>query len=304
MTTMLLDSAGLYFRAFYGVPDSMKGPNGQPNNAVRGFFDMLARLVGSHQPSGLVACLDYDWRPAFRVAAISSYKAHRVAEEGSAAEDSPAELTPQVPVIVAALEALGICTVGADGYEADDVIGTLATILPGGADVVTGDRDLFQLIDDKRNVRVLYTARGIGNLEILTDEVLVAKYGVHPEQYVDFSVLRGDASDGLPGISGIGEKTAATLINYYGDLTKLRAAAASSTVEGPLKPRSRTNVNEGSAYLDAAPTVVNVVRDIPLDIDPALPRVCADRDTLQQLANTWGTRSSFERVAQALNLSF
>ncbi|MEO6956569.1 MAG: 5'-3' exonuclease [Antricoccus sp.] len=299
---MLLDSAGLYFRAFYGVPDSIKGPNGQPNNAIRGFFDMLARLVQTYEPSGLVACLDYDWRPAFRVAAIATYKAHRVAEGET--EESPEELTPQVPVIVAALRALGICTVGAAGYEADDVIGTLATVLPGGVDAVTGDRDLFQLVDDERNVRVLYTARGIGNLEIVTDEVLVSKYGVHGYQYVDFSVLRGDASDGLPGIAGIGEKTAATLINHYGDLGALREAAALDDSDGPLKPRSRINLNEGASYLDAAPTVVNVVRNIPLEVDPALPLECADPVTLDEIAKTWGTRSSFERVAQALNLQY
>ena len=300
VTTMLLDSASLYFRAYYGVPDTLKGPNGAPNNAIRGFLDMIARLVNDRQPDGLVACLDYDWRPAFRVEAIPSYKAHRVAENGpDGAEEVPDDLTPQVPIIIETLAALGICTVGVKGFEADDVIGTLAQTLPGPIEAVTGDRDLFQLVDDERGVRVVYTARGMSNLEVLTNADLVAKYGVRGDQYVDFAVMRGDPSDGLPGVPGIGEKTAARLIEAYGDLGAIRAAAADPADKGPLKPKQRENVVASSAYLDVANRVVEVRGDLAIDIDPTLPTKPADPEALGVLGKAWGIESSLRRIAAA-----
>ncbi|GAB3299879.1 flap endonuclease [Epidermidibacterium keratini] len=297
---MLLDSASLYFRAFYGVPDTLKGPNGMPNNAIRGFCDMIARLIDTYEPDGLVACLDYDWRPAFRVEAIPSYKTHRVAEEGSVEEDVPDELSPQVPVIMEVLEASGLCAVGADGFEADDVIGTLATILPGEVDVVTGDRDLFQVVDDARVVRVLYTARGLGNMALVDNAWLVDKYGVRADQYADFAALRGDSSDGLPGVKGIGEKSAAVLLAHYGDLGALRAAAADPGDAGPLKPAQRRNIIAASDYLDVAPRVVLVRRDIPISIDPALPTAPVDAERLGSLAAEWGFESSLRRMEKAI----
>ena len=166
MTTMLLDAASLYFRAFYGVPPSVTSPDGRPVNAVRGFLDMTARLVGAHSPDRLVACWDDDWRPAFRVEALPSYKAHRLAPDGG--EETPPELGPQVPILVDVLAAAGIARVGAPGFEADDVIGTLSARARGPVDVVTGDRDLFQLVDDERQVRVLYTVKGLGKLDPVT----------------------------------------------------------------------------------------------------------------------------------------
>ena len=173
---MLLDAASLYFRAFYGVPTSVTAPDGRPVNAVRGFLDMTARLLTAHSPTRLVACWDDDWRPAFRVDALPSYKAHRLSPEGG--EETPDELGPQVPVLVDVLAAAGIARVGAPGYEADDVIGTLATRARGPVDVVTGDRDLFQLVDDARGVRVLYTNRGIADIEVVDEAAVSAKYGI------------------------------------------------------------------------------------------------------------------------------
>src|SRR6188472_280339 len=201
---MLLDAASLYFRAFYGVPTSVTTPDGRPINAVRGFLDMTARLLTTHRPNRLVACWDDDWRPAFRVEALPSYKAHRVAVEGG--EEVPDELSPQVPILVAVLAAVGLDRVGAPGYEADDVIGTLATRARGPVDIVTGDRDLFQLVDDARGIRVLYPRKGVGDCDLVDGELIRTKYGVRPDQYADFAALRGDASDGLPGVKGIGEK--------------------------------------------------------------------------------------------------
>ena len=146
---MLLDSAGLYYRAFHGVPDSITAPDGTPVNAVRGFLDMCAALVASRQPTGLVACWDDDWRPQWRVDLLASYKAHRVAADG--AEDEPEALGVQVGIIAAVLAALGIPRVGAADFEADDVIATLArrhSARGEVVEVVTGDRDLIQLVDD------------------------------------------------------------------------------------------------------------------------------------------------------------
>ena len=226
---MLLDSASLYFRAFFGVPDTIRAPDGTPVNAVRGLLDFITRLVTDYQPTHLVACWDDDWRPQWRVDLIPTYKTHRVAEEivvGPDVEVIPDPLSIQVPVILEVLAAYGIPVVGKAEHEADDVIGTLATGAPMPVDVVTGDRDLFQLIDDAADVRVIYTGRGMSNLETLTDTALVAKYSVSAAQYADFAAMRGDASDGLPGVAGVGEKTAATLLATYGDLDGIIAAAA------------------------------------------------------------------------------
>lgn len=298
MTTMLLDSASLYYRAFYGVPATLAAPDGRPNNALRGFLDMIARLVETHRPSGLIACLDNDWRPQFRVDAIASYKGHRVADETTGVEDTPDDLAPQVPAILRALDVLGICSVGVDGTEADDVIGTIAAT-GGPYDVVTGDRDLFQVIDDARGVRVFYTARGLSNLEIIDDAALVAKYGVRASQYADFATLRGDSSDGLPGVRGIGEKSAAALLTHYGDIDTLRRAAAAGE-PGPMKPAQRANLIAAAEYLDAARAVVEVRRDLGIDVDAALPAEPADPQGLQELAEAWGIESSVGRITDAI----
>src|SRR4051812_41002782 len=203
---MLLDAASLYFRAFYGVPTSVTTPDGRPINAVRGFLDMTARLLTTHGPDRLVACGDDDWRPAFRVDALPSYKAHRVAPEGG--EEVPDELSPQVPVLVEVLAAAGIDRVGAPGYEADDVIGTLATRARGPVDVVTGDRDLFQLVDDERGVRILYTARGIADIELVDEAAVATKYGIPGRAPAHFARPPGDTPAGPPGGGGGRGRTA------------------------------------------------------------------------------------------------
>ncbi len=298
---MLLDAASLYFRAFYGVPTSVTAPDGRPVNAVRGFLDMTARLVVAHRPGQLVACWDDDWRPAFRTDAVPSYKAHRQAPEGG--EEVPDELGPQVPVLVEVLAAAGIARVGAPGYEADDVIGTLATRAPGPVDVVTGDRDLFQLVDDARGVRVLYTARGgIGDLDLVDEGAVAAKYGVPGRAYADFAVLRGDPSDGLPGVKGVGEKTAAALITAFGSLAGIRAAAARAAVPAPpLTASVLKKLHAASAYLDVAPAVVRVVTDIAMpDVPGDLPRSPADPDALSALAERYGLQTSVRRLGAAL----
>jgi 5'-3' exonuclease len=297
---MLLDAASLYFRAFYGIPTSVTTPDGRPINAVRGFLDMTARLLTTHGPDRLVACWDDDWRPAFRVEALPSYKAHRVAPQGG--EEVPDELSPQVPILIEVLAAAGIDRVGAPGYEADDIIGTLATRADGPVDVVTGDRDLFQLVDDSRGVRVLYTARGIGDIELVDEAVVSAKYGIPGRAYADFAVLRGDPSDGLPGVSGVGAKTAAALVNEFGDLAGIRAAVARTVVpKPPLTAAVLKKMHAAGAYLDAAPIVVAVACDIDLPpTEGTLPRAPADPAALSALAAAHGLESSLGRLGAAL----
>jgi 5'-3' exonuclease len=297
---MLLDAASLYFRAFYGVPTSVTAPDGRPINAVRGFLDMTARLLTAHRPDRLVACWDDDWRPAFRVDALPSYKAHRVAPEGG--EEVPDELSPQVPVLIEVLAAAGIDRVGAPGYEADDVIGTLATRARGPVDIVTGDRDLFQLVDDARGIRVLYTARGIADIESVDEAAVAAKYGIPGRAYAEFAVLRGDPSDGLPGVAGVGAKTAAALINEFGDLAGIRAAVARTAVpKPPLTAAVLKKMQAAADYLDAAPVVVAVACTIDLPaIDGTLPARPADADALARLAEAHGLDSSLRRLGAAL----
>lgn len=300
---LLLDSASLYFRAFFGVPDR-RSPAGVPINAVTGFLDMIATLVDREEPTDLVCCWDNDWRPAFRVQAIPTYKTHRLKDGSEVQEESPENLTPQVPVIRDVLAAIGLCRLGIDGYEADDVIGTLVQHRLGEMpiDVVTGDRDLFQLVDDQQDVRVLYTAKGgVREPDLVDQSFLQAKYAVPTgAAYADMAALRGDSSDGLPGVPGVGEKTAAQLIARYGDLAGLRAAIDSGDPE--IKGARRAKLEAASDYLDVAPAVVNVVRDaqLPTDLDTALPRAIADPERLDELVEEFGIGSSVGRLTSAL----
>ena len=303
---LLLDSASLYFRAFFGVPDQRSTPDETPTNALRGFLDMIATLVTAHQPTHLVACWDDDWRPQWRVDLVPTYKTHRLTEGSDVVEESPDDLTPQVPLIRDALRAIGIQRLGAPGCEADDVIGTLTErhrgVLP--VDVVTGDRDLLQLVDDAGPVRVLYTGKGgVRDPDVVTQAFLREKYAVPTgDAYLDMSVLRGDTSDGLPGVKGIGDKTAAQLIDTYGSLAGLRAAVASG--DPALKGARRANLEAASGYLDVAPTVVRVLRDADVPrVDLALPREVADPELLDQLAEAYGVANPVGRVLKALGLS-
>ncbi len=299
---MLLDTASLYFRAFFGVPDSITAPDGTPVNAVRGLLDFITRLVTDREPDRIVCCWDDDWRPAWRVELLESYKAHRVVEERDDepdAEVTPDPLAAQIPVIVEALDLLGVPIVGAPDHEADDVIGTLATIWDGPVDVVTGDRDLFQLVDDDAGVRILYTARGVGRHDVVDAAWVRTKYGVEPQQYADFAVMRGDPSDGLPGVAGIGDKTAMRLLTAHGDLNGILRAAAHG--EGPAAKQAARLAAAGD-YLAVAPRVVRVVRDLVLgDVDGQIGGWDdADATRFGEFAERWGLGSSAERVTAAL----
>ena len=302
---MLLDSASLYFRAFFGVPDRRTMPDEPPTNALRGFLDMVATLVTAHRPTHLVACWDDDWRPQWRVDLVPTYKTHRLVDGSDVVEESPDDLTPQVPLIRDALRAIGIPRLGAPGFEADDVIGTLTErhrgVMP--VDVVTGDRDLLQLVDDTHRIRVLYTGKGgVRDPDVAAQSYLHERYSVPTgEAYLDMSVLRGDTSDGLPGVRGIGDKTAAKLIATYGTLDGLRAAVDAG--DPALKGARRANLEAASAYLEVAPTVVRVARDAPVaDANLSLPPEVADPELLEQLGEVYGVTNPVGRVLTALGL--
>lgn len=293
---MLLDTASLYFRAFFGVPDTRRTPDAPPTNAASGLLDMIARLLREQRPGAVVSCWDNDWRPAFRVDALPSYKEHRVATGD--AEQVPDLLQEQIPLIEALLVAAGIPPIGADGHEADDVIGTYATNSQRPVDVVTGDRDLFQVVDDQRRVRVLYTARGLARLQVVDAGYVIEKYGVRPDQYADMATLRGDPSDGLPGVAGIGDKTAASLLRSFEDLAGVRAAAVADA--SPMTPRLRAAILAAADYLDRAPNVVQVVKNLDLPPLPAGPPQ-PDEALLDLIGQEFGIGSSITRYRSALS---
>ncbi|MGH3873172.1 MAG: 5'-3' exonuclease [Pseudonocardiaceae bacterium] len=304
---LLLDAASLYFRAYYGVPESITAPDGTPVNAVRGFTDMVTRLIELRRPSRLVACLDLDWRPAFRVAAIPSYKAHRVAPETSDIEQVPDTLSPQVPLILELLAAAGLATAGADGYEADDVIGALAAAeRRDPVEVVSGDRDLFQVVrTEPTPVRVIYVGRGLAKAEVIGPAELASRYGL-PETgagpaYADLAALRGDPSDGLPGVAGVGEKTAATLISRFGSVEGV--VAALDDPQSAIAAGLRAKLRAARGYLELAPTVVRVATDAPVrqDRDDTLLSAPADPAALTALQRKWGLGTSVDRLVAALH---
>lgn len=297
---LLLDTASLYYRAFFGLPDSLKAPDGTVVNAVRGMLDFTATLVERYEPEAVVACWDDDWRPQWRVDLVDTYKTQRLAEGSADSEETPDLLAPQVPLIAEVLAAAGIPVIGADEAEADDVIGTLVHRWKGPIDVVTGDRDLMQLVDDSQPVRLLYTARGVAKHEVVDDAWVQDKYGVPPSRYVDYAVLRGDASDGLPGVAGIGEKTAAALITEHGDLDAILAAADDRSVT--MRPKVRSSLQDSADYVARAREVVTVRAelDVPV-VEPLQPLDDEAIAALSAFGERWGVESPVGRLVERLS---
>lgn len=298
---MLLDTPSLYFRAFFGIPESVTGPDGSPVNAVRGLLDFVAALVERYRPTHLVACMDADWRPSFRVELLPSYKAHRLAPDGG--ETVPPALVPQVNAITAVLDAIGIARLGVTGFEADDVIATLAHSAKNPVDVVTGDRDLFQLVRDDVPVRIVYTARGVAKAEIIDEAAVTAKYGIPGRSYADFAVLRGDPSDGLPGVAGIGDKTAAALISRFESLDAL-LEALDSDVEAGFPAGTRNKLRSARDYISAARPVVATRCDVMVgQLDDALPSTVRDPQALLDAIQRFGIGSPVQRLLAVLGIA-
>lgn len=309
---LLLDGASMWFRSYFGVPSSIKAPDGRPVNAVRGFIDSMAVVITQHKPSRLAVCLDLDWRPQFRVDLIPSYKAHRVAEEEPAGEpdveEVPDDLTPQVDMIMELLDAFGIPTAGAPGFEADDVVGTLAARERNDpVVVVSGDRDLLQVVaDEPVPVKVLYLGRGLSKATLFGPAQVAEQYGVPVDRagpaYAELALLRGDPSDGLPGVSGVGEKTAATLLAQHGSLKRIVAAAEDP--KSKMAKGLRTKLKSATDYIEAAEKVVRVATDAPVTISTPtdeLPLHAADPKRTADLATRYGVGSSISRLQKALD---
>ncbi|MDO5735449.1 MAG: 5'-3' exonuclease [Propionibacteriaceae bacterium] len=293
-TLMVLDTSYLYYRAFFGVPSSMRAPDGTPVNAIRGLLDSITRLVEQYSPDRLACAWDDDWRPAWRTELVPSYKAHRVQQPiplGVDEEETPDELGVQVPLIREVLEALGMPVIGVADHEADDVLGSLATQHHGRTLVVTGDRDLFQLVDD--DTSVIWVGQGVAKNVEVDAEWLHAKYGVFPDRYVDFSVLRGDPSDGLPGIKGVGEKSAARLTELFPSLEALVRAALEGSTD--ITPAIRTRIVESAEYVMRAEEVVSVVLNLAVTIPPELP-LQPDGERVTALAERLGLAGPINRL--------
>ncbi|HEY7625214.1 MAG TPA: 5'-3' exonuclease [Candidatus Limnocylindria bacterium] len=286
--TLLVDGSSLAYRAYHAMPE-WKASDGTNVNAALGFLNFISRLIPDRKPARLFVALDADWRPQFRVDVLPSYKSHRVAGP----DDPPDPVEPQIDIIVELLTAFGITTAAAEDHEAEDVIATIAERTSGPIEIVTGDRDLFALVKDP-NVRVLYTLRGVSDLAYVDEAYIHAKYGIPGDRYYDYAVLRGDPSDGLPGVHGIGEKTASHLVAKYGSLDGILGAAdLSSTI--------RSRLRSDAEYLAAARKVVWMARDAPVTGgDGTIPRKPTHPETLESLAKRYSLGAAVGRLMEAL----
>jgi 5'-3' exonuclease len=292
--TLLIDAASLIYRALFSTPDSITAPDGTQINAAHGFLGMLARLITDHDPGYICCAADDDWRPQWRVDLIEGYKSAR-AEVGSAQEAAEDLLAPQMPVLLAILEGCGIPVVGHPGYEAEDVIGTLAERAPGEVGIVSGDRDLFQLVTDP-HIYVLYPKRGVSQLDIVNESYIEERYGIPGRAYKDFAVLRGDPSDGLPGVRGIGEKLAGALVSKYGSIEAI-VEAAEGSAPGVVLGKVRRELD----YVKRAVQVVTIPTDLPIpDVDLTRPRAEPD-PSLHEIAQQWGLGNALNRLVAALS---
>ena len=300
MSLLLIDSASLWYRAYYGMPDTLTSPSGEPINAIRGFIDMTARLANHYQPSQIVLCLDGDWRPSWRVELFPEYKLNRVDEDGD--EEEPDLLTPQIPYILDFFDAVGLPIIGIDDAEADDVIATLAHRATTPVRIVTGDRDLFQLVDDQRDVKVAYLAKGISAHDLVDRSWIEKKYEIPGDRYALFAMIRGDASDGLPGIRGIGEKGAAQIARTFETFDEVLRAADSG--DARLSETHRKKILADRKYAEVVERLVSCMKDLRLPEFPLLlAKEPVNNEAIQRLKVELGLGASVDRLFAALRWS-
>ena len=287
--TLMVDASSLIYRAYFSVPDTVRADDGSPVNGAYGFLNMLARLIADLKPARVACCFDSDWRPQWRVDLLESYKLHRVAADG--APEDPVEA--QMPMIQDVLTLAGIAAIGSPECEAEDVIATLVKRTRGPVAIVSGDRDLFQLVRDPY-VWVLYPKRGVSDLVRVDEKWIEEKYGIPGRAYADFAILRGDPSDGLPGVPGVGEKTASLLIAKHGSLAGVLRASKGAT-SGPLG-----KVAAAEDYVRRAADVVRMKGDCVVgDPDLALGKRPMSR-RLPKLASELGLSGPIERLTAVL----
>jgi DNA polymerase-1 len=285
---MLLDGNSLAYRAFFALPSDMATASGQVTNAVFGFTSMLINLLKDHQPERIGVAFDRP-EPTFRHQLIPTYKAGRA--------ETPDILRQQMGLVRRIVEALQIPIVEQAGFEADDVIATLATEARDRGDdviIVTGDRDAYQLVEDP-HVKVLYNRRGVSDYVLYDEAGIEQRTGVAPALYTQYAALRGDPSDNLPGVPGIGEKTAARLINTYGDIDGIFAHL------DELTPKLRDNLAAAEATVRKNAQATPLICDVPLDVDPAeLTMGGWDLEEIRRLFNFLEFRSLWDRLTDAL----
>jgi 5'-3' exonuclease len=289
----LVDAPSLFYRALFSTPDTVLTPEGTPINAAHGFLRMLARLIEDHDPDYIACAADEDWRPQWRTDLIPSYKGFRAAA-GSAQEAAEAKLATQVPVIYGFLEMCEVSVIGHPGYEAEDVIGTLAERAPGRVKIFSGDRDLFQLVRDPKTV-VLFPVRGVSQLDVVDEAHIEKRYGIPGRSYRDFAVLRGDPSDGLPGVKGIGEKLAASLVARYGDLEAVLVAAESPNASVPL-----AKVRRDADYVRRAEKVTTIATDLPIEAEDLSRPHSLPHDEIVAAAARFGVEGPVKALVEAL----
>jgi 5'-3' exonuclease len=300
LSLLLLDSASLWYRAYFGMPDTLVSPKGLPINAIKGFLDMTSKLIVQYSPNRFVACLEGDWRPSWRVDLFPGYKLNRLDETG--AEEEPDTLSPQIPILLDVLDAFGFASLGVDDYEADDVIATLSKTQAGPIRVVTGDRDLFQLVDEEKDVKIAYLAKGLSNHDLVDTNWISNKYGIPGDRYALFAMIRGDASDGLPGLRGIGEVGAALIANLFASMEDVVDAARNSDERLPKNLTKK--INESLDYAKIAPKLVHCAMDVPVpDMPMQIPSKPSSMKSIIELQNEYGLGSSVDRLLSALRWS-
>jgi 5'-3' exonuclease len=276
----------------------MLAPDGTSVNAIRGYLDMTARLITMYSPKRIVACIEGDWRPSWRVELFPDYKANRLEEDGEG-EEEPDLLTPQIPILLDLLDEFGIPMVGVDDYEADDVMATFAVREKGPIRIVTGDRDLFQLVDDKRDVKVVYLAKGLSQHDLVDTSWVARKYAIPGDRYALFAMFRGDPSDGLPGVRGIGEKGAALIANHFADVDA--ALQGAHEAHPALTPALAKKIIAGADYLKIAPTLVNCAKDVALPtLDISMPKAPSDLSKIYEIKEQFALGASVDRLISAL----
>jgi 5'-3' exonuclease len=279
------------------MPDTLVSPSGLQVNAIRGYLDMTSKLINLYKPNRIVACLEGDWRPSWRVELFPDYKINRLDESGE--EEEPDTLSPQIPILLDLLEALGFPMLGVDDYEADDLMATFAVNQPGPVRIVTGDRDLFQLVDDKRDVKVVYLAKGIANHDLVDLKWIEQKYEIPGDRYGLFAMIRGDASDGLPGIKGIGEKGAASIAKQFTNLHEVMKAASND--DERLTANIRKKLLENAEYARIAPKLVGCATDVSIpEMKIDLPNKPLDTQKIQDIKEEFGLGTSVDRIMNAL----
>jgi len=288
---LLLDVSSMMYRAFFAMREpGVFTKDGRPVGAVHGYLDMVTRLINDRHPDEVVHVYDHDWRPVARTDIYPDYKGNRLPD--------PEDLPPQFVMLREVLGPTGLLQAQTEGWEAEDAIGAFCADAAEDdrIEIVSGDRDLIQLVHDPV-VKLLFTLKGVSELLELDEAGVLAKYEVPADRYAEFAILRGDPSDGLPGVRGVGAKTAKDLVLAYPSIEAMLEAAAAGQMT--IKPGVRTKLVESAAYLDAMQKIVPVNATAPLSI------WAGDRDeaALTELGTRLGIRGPVQRLLAALAAS-